>query len=367
MPTEDLLTSLDIGLRRDINAFIADETAHLKKNTKIKVSAGICEIHADFGMRILYRRGFRSGKRIHIASMSKQFTGAAVAMLQLENATFSMESFVSSVVPGWPQYANAVQVKHLLNHTSGLREYANLGPAWPSYQPSSILPYLANSAISLSQVPGTTFNYNNSGYVVLARIVEIVSGMDFPDFMQTRFFGPLGMSRTFMRGYGDPAPDVMKLYYRNSLFESNRGTWLLDWMPGDGGVQTSIDDLFHWGHFLSGASALGSDIPALMMTPVPRTNGSGSYGFGLNLNRSFAKPAQFAMRNHRFIQIESPGPNYTYHAHSGMMPALRTNSYFFPAQRNKPAVWMGILVNSSNLDETEILNRMRLLYFNKYR
>ncbi|HMU71954.1 MAG TPA: serine hydrolase domain-containing protein, partial [Ferruginibacter sp.] len=135
----------------------------------------------------------------NIASVSKQFTAFAIYLLESEGR-LSFEDDIRKYISELPAYSKPIRIRHLLSHTSGLRDqWALLGLAgWRQddvFTTEQILKLLARQK-ELNYVPGTTFSYCNSGYTLLAEIVRRVSGRSFADYTREKIFTPLGMTNT---------------------------------------------------------------------------------------------------------------------------------------------------------------------------
>jgi len=137
----------------------------------------------------------------HLASLSKQFTGAAIALLILDHKIALTDS-VSRYVPEAARYGSGLRIEHLVYMTSGLHEYTDLprtsGDPWMTFYY-----FTRNEAIAtalrpdhLEFAPGTQWAYRNIDYMLLTKIVEVVSHQSFSAFMKARIFTPLGMSHT---------------------------------------------------------------------------------------------------------------------------------------------------------------------------
>lgn len=246
---------------------------------------------------------------LHLASVSKHFTGAAIAKLILEQR-IKLDDYVADIIPQWPHYARNIKVSHLLNHSSGLLEYTY--DCWKmfDYTPKYIFDSFVKKQNHLKFNPGSKYNYSNTGYVMLARIVEVISGKNFPKYMKDKFFKPLNMNDTLIRGYEQKVPSNIKTVY------SKNGLWPIpqincSYVPGDGGVYTNLKDFKKWAKFLLGQSVLGNEIPNLLFSPSGNSNNR--YGFGMNLN----------LNNSSSIK---------YHEHGGIWLGTKTGIAIFPEQ-----------------------------------
>src|SRR5436309_647359 len=138
-----------------------------------------------------------------LASVSKQFTAMAV-MLLVHDGKLRYDQTLTEIFPQFPHYGSKITVRHLLNHTSGLRAYEEIYDKQTAGTPLNNIPQLHDADVlrileqqtSGSFAPGERWEYSNSGYSVLATIVERVSGISFSDFLRQRIFEPLEMSHT---------------------------------------------------------------------------------------------------------------------------------------------------------------------------
>ena len=240
-----------------------------------------------------------------LASVSKQFTAAAV-MLLVRDGKLRYEDSLAGLLPGFPEYGRAITVRHLLNHTSGLPDYEDLmAPADPSVpveqaqiDDAGVLELLKGQKAGWF-APGAHWRYSNSGYVLLGLIVAKVSGLSFPEFLRERIFAPLKMDNTvaFVRGR-------TKVSDRAFGYTKENGRWrFTDQSPtsatlGDGGVYSSLYDLSIWDESLRRHLLLSEEEMKPALTPV-RVPGKGptgpdgkpaDYGFGWFLNSWQGRP-----------------------------------------------------------------------------
>jgi CubicO group peptidase (beta-lactamase class C family) len=235
-----------------------------------------------------------------LASCTKQFTAMAV-MLLVHDGKLHYEDRLTDIFPDFPEYGKAITIRHLLNHTSGLLDYEDLmaQPA-PGAHPEQI-PQIKDAGVlallkqqkTTKFPPGTHWDYSNSGYAVLAMVVEKVSGQPFGDFLQARIFAPLEMTQTVAYEKGKNA--VANRAYGHT---HDGGAWhrqdqsSTSAVLGDGGVYSSLDDLAKWDRALTHYTLLSEAEMKPAITPVKVTDGSvqepdrtpAQYGFGWFLN-----------------------------------------------------------------------------------
>jgi CubicO group peptidase (beta-lactamase class C family) len=196
----------------------------------------------------------------NIGSVSKQFTAFSIALLA-NDGKLSIDDDIRRYLPELPDYGQPIRIRHLLTHTSGLREGFNLMrlAGWPLVDgvhgtEGDLLRMVARQK-SLNDAPGTVFRYNNSGYTLLAVIVKRVSGQSLREFAEARIFGPLGMGdshfhddRTMMirRGASAYRPRPNGGWGIISSAVSQYQEVGQSAAIGSGGVYATVGDLLKW-------------------------------------------------------------------------------------------------------------------------
>jgi CubicO group peptidase (beta-lactamase class C family) len=217
-----------------------------------------------------------------LASVTKQFTAMAI-MILAEQHRLSYDDPVSRYLPGLPAHARGVTIRHLLNHTGGIWDYEDFVPDSQTYQvkDADVL-RLVGRADSLYFPPGSAYRYSNTGYSLLALVVEQVSGMPFARFLKRRIFVPTGMlnSVAYQEGLSTVPHRAYGFTPEGTRFrptdQSNTSAVL-----GDGGIYTSVDDLVQWHLALERHHLVRPATQQLALTPGTLTNGTATtYGFG---------------------------------------------------------------------------------------
>jgi CubicO group peptidase (beta-lactamase class C family) len=184
-------------------------------------------------------------KIFDLGSVSKQFTAACIAMLAREGK-LSLDDDIRKYFPALPKYERPITIRHLIHHTSGLRDCNGLLEL-AGFRSESDCPNV-NEALEiicrqkkLNYPPGEEYSYTNTGYFLLGQIVERVSGKTLNEFAQERIFQPLGMTHTL---YQDGHRQIIK--NRASGYERTEKGYRLsmsNWdETGDGNVYTSVED-----------------------------------------------------------------------------------------------------------------------------
>jgi CubicO group peptidase (beta-lactamase class C family) len=217
-----------------------------------------------------------------LASVTKQFAAAAILLL-VEDGKVGLDDKVRTWLPALPAATDAVTIRQLLTHTSGLIDYEDVIPEGTTRQlrDADVLRLLSTQDRTYF-APGTGYRYSNSGYALLALIVERASGTSFPSFLRDRIFLPLGMEHTLARV--QEGPQVADRAYGYSAID---GDWqrtdqsLTSAVLGDGGIYSSIDDLARWDAALYDDRLLGDTSRRLAFTAHTATDDPDvRYGFG---------------------------------------------------------------------------------------
>ena len=229
----------------------------------------------------------REDSLFDLASISKQFTAAAVMLLR-RRGSLALEDEVTKFFPEIPY--KGVTIRHLLNHTGGLPDYMDWVDKTAKEEKTIpgnevIVRFLCECGEKPSFAPGEQFEYSNTGYCLLAQIVETVAGVPFEDFLRDNIFEPAGMHATRVYHRRMEKITVPNLAWGLSLpLGSDRYT-LPDDLPGesavvtcdgangDGLVHSNIFDLFQWDRALRAETVLTQEEQALMATPGRLNNG----------------------------------------------------------------------------------------------
>lgn len=218
-------------------------------------------------------------------SVSKQFTAAAVLLLA-RDGKLSLDDPVRKYIPELPDYSPPLTIRHMLNHTSGLRDWGNIAgiAGWPRttrvHTHAHVLEIVSHQK-ALNFTPGTRYSYSNTGFNLAAIIVSRVSGMSFADFTRTRLFEPLGMTHTSWR---DDFTRVVK--HRAIAYEARRDGFHTD-MPfedvyGNGGLLTTVGDLLKWNENFESPKVGDAAFVTEQQTPGRFSDGRpGGYALGL--------------------------------------------------------------------------------------
>lgn len=184
-----------------------------------------------------------------IGSTSKQFTAACIVLLA-EQGKLELDNSLNQYFPNFPEYAKRITVRHLLNHTSGIRDYLMIASLKgysddTYYEDNDIMKWLVRQT-DLNFEPGEEFLYSNSGYWLLGQIVEEVSTMNMAEFAEKEIFNPLGMTNTHFHNDHTQIVKNRASGYIPDSDESYQISMTTLGMIGDGGIFTTINDIKKW-------------------------------------------------------------------------------------------------------------------------
>ena len=220
-------------------------------------------------------------------SVAKQFTAAALVLLQQEGK-LNIDDPVRKYIPELPDYGAPLTIRHLLNHTAGLRDWGTVLSLTGAGRGDRVISQdLALDVIThqraLDFTPGAEYSYSNSGYNLAAIIVERVSKQKYPAFIEERLFKPLGMKNSSWRDdYQRIVPGRAQAYSRQG-----NGPWKLN-MPfmnvyGNGGMLTTVGDWMKWNAMLDSRSLGAPLVEALETRGVLNDGRKLSYALGLEV------------------------------------------------------------------------------------
>jgi CubicO group peptidase (beta-lactamase class C family) len=224
-------------------------------------------------------------------SVSKQFTAAAMILLARDGKV-SLDDDVRKYIPELPVYQAPVTIRQMLSHTSGLRDWGNLGGI--AGRPRGAMTYthahvvdLLSRQTALNFAPGTRWSYSNSGYNLAAVVIARTSGMTFAEFSRTRLFEPLGLTKTSWRD------DYARIVPGRAIgYSMSVGRFKQD-MPfenvhGNGGLLTTVGDLLKWQAALTSGALKGAALADEQQT-VMKLNDGRELHYGLGVFRGIYK------------------------------------------------------------------------------
>jgi CubicO group peptidase (beta-lactamase class C family) len=304
--------------------------------------------------KFIYKRGYgmadlEQGVAItpettfYICSTSKQFTAMSIALLE-EQGKLLLDDDIRKYLPEMPQYERPVNVRHLVHHTSGIRDYLTLWNLAGRDFADSISEEEAIALIArqkaLNFAPGEQYLYSNSGYFLLSVIVKRASGKSLRDFADENIFRPLGMTNTH---FHDDRTQVIRKRAAGHNPREGGGFSIVKTsfaLVGDGGLYTTVEDLFKWDQNFYN-NKLGKGGQALIdrvLTKGKLNDGKeNTYAFGLGVE------------NFKGLKVV---------AHGGAFIGFRTELIRFPEQKFSVIV----LSNLGNVDASGLARKVAEVY-----
>jgi D-alanyl-D-alanine carboxypeptidase len=218
-----------------------------------------------------------------IGSNTKQFTAAAILMLR-DEGKLDVDAPVGRYLPGIP-HGNEVLIRNLLTHTGGYAEFTEIDDidrlgARPATN-DEILETVVGRPLGFK--PGTKWQYSNTAFVMLARIIEKLSGMSYSEFLRTRIFDPLGMTRTRYEDQQLVESNRATGYTRFAMGEQEHEAHLdYTWFSGAGAIESTVADLEKWNNAIDRGTLLTPASREMMHATFKLADGTDThYGFGL--------------------------------------------------------------------------------------
>ena len=230
-----------------------------------------------FGKALLEEhRAVTPQTNFRLASVTKQFTALAV-LICIDRGLLTLQTTLGQLFPDFPEYGRNITVDQIIHHRSGLQAYENLIPDTVRQQvlDADVL-QLMKTQDSTYFTPGSKYRYSNTGYAVLAMIVEKVSWKSFASFLRDEIFMPLGMEHTvaYEKGKSQVAHRAFGYAVTDSgVFDSDQSTYSA--VLGDGGIYSSLVDLATWDQALYHLNLVSDSLRQLIFKPQLENYGCG--------------------------------------------------------------------------------------------
>jgi len=213
----------------------------------------------------------------YLASLAKQFTAASILRLR-ELGKLNLDDPIRKFLPLMPGIYNPVKIHHLLSHTAGVPDYFALDIVTAGINNLDVYQALIQIR-GLDFTPGNKYRYSNSGYVLLAMVIQVASGQPIANYFQEQIFDKLQMKNSFV--YTAENIDRKRVKGYTSKLKVDDYELLT---VGDGGIYATASDLFKWEQGLNGGKIVSQESLDLLYNPVILANGrSRRYGYGWEL------------------------------------------------------------------------------------
>lgn len=272
-----------LELLAEYNAEIPGVCVGVIKNGRLTIeeSFGLADLNYDIALT--------PATKMNLGSVGKQFTAFAILLLQ-QRGQLNIDAPIQNYLPELKKFKHQVTSRHLLTHTSGLRDHFHLlelsgrQPEKGDYIDRQEIIDIVNRQPKLQNEPGSEYNYNNTGYTLLAMIVERVTNTSFPAWMKKNVFEPLQMHNTVVLSESTAVAENMALGYKLTDENTYLNVSNLSGSMGAGGVYSTVGDMAKWVRNLRTGELGGEKLIKQMMTPHRLNSGEISqYGNGLKI------------------------------------------------------------------------------------
>lgn len=277
-----------------------------------------------------------------LGSITKQFTAVSILML-MEEGKLSLQDEITKFLSDYPTNGKKITVHHLLNHTSGIKSYTNMGDllsfARIDRSPVEIIDYFKDSPMDFN--PGEKWSYNNSGYIILGHIIEEVSGQSYADFVQEHIFETLGMKNSY---YGSKTRLILSRAsgYQPSEDRFRNADFISMTLPyAAGSLMSNVDDMLKWHKGIHTNKLISESSKKLAFTNTLLNDGEPTnYGYGWQIDEIQEVPS-----------IEHGGGIFGYVTHGIYVP--------------KEDLYVILLTNRSGSSPQEIAVKMAAIAMGK--
>lgn len=246
------------------------------ENSKISFESTYGFAYLENKIKIDSKSNFR------MASISKQFTGMALAILE-ESAKLDQNKYITEYLSNLPKYCDQIQVRHLVHHMSGLPDYYVALCSTDKKIPlthDDVCDFL-KSKTSLDFTPGSKFEYSNTGYNLLGKLIENVSGITYKNFIENNIFKKAGMKNSTIISSSESKIKNKVIGYSEwpmfDLNDYNTGNYLL----GEDGVYSSLTDMYNWIMAIENNLLVSQETQNRIFSTVKTNDGSKvNYGYG---------------------------------------------------------------------------------------
>lgn len=230
---------------------------------------------------------------IEIGSITKQFTAVAILML-MEQGKLSAEDEIIKFIPDYPTNKKTITVHHLLNHTSGIKSYTSMESFMSLVRkdmtPTEIIDHFKNEEMEFD--PGEEWSYNNSAYIILGHIIEVVSEKSYADFISENIFKPLGMKNSYYGSMTQLIPNRATGYSPAEGGWRNANYLSLTLPYAAGSIMSNVDDMLLWHKAVHNNTLITAESRAKAFTNTTLNNGDPTnYGYGWMINEINGSPS----------------------------------------------------------------------------
>ena len=245
-----------------------------------------------------------------IASMTKQFTGM-VTLFLVEEGKLKLDDDIRKYFTNLPVGDKKITIKQLLSHTSGLPEITQNSEFMDNIAERHKINEIIDLAFKgpFTGEPGVRYKYCNTGYIIMAALIEKLSGQNYSSFLQNKIFGPLQMNNTYSCDYNQDADNAVQRYFPDSTGYVNATVMHFSNLIGGGAVVSNVRDMAKWGIALNSGDHLPRNYKTIWESNVLNTGEETGYGLGMGNNEHHGK---------------------SYYYHPGMGDGMNSVNLIFP-------------------------------------
>lgn len=230
--------------------------------------------------------------KFRIASLTKQFTGASILLLQ-ERHLLNVKDPISKYVADLPESWKGITLHELLTHTSGIPNYAEMPRVdqvlnRTGAPPRELIAIAATKPLEFK--PGTQLHYTNTGYALLGMVIEKVSGLSYRDFLQKNIFTPLGMTNSGYDAQSTILRERASGYMRKNGQVVNADFIDMSIPNASGSIYSTVEDMYRWNEALANGKLLSDTSTREMFASYPETLFQDQhYGYGIVIANRFGR------------------------------------------------------------------------------
>lgn len=219
-----------------------------------------------------------------IGSMTKQFTAISILIL-MEQGKLQLDDEITKFIPGYPTQGKTITVHHLLTHTSGIKSFTSMKSLRAierqDLTPTELIDFFKNEPMDFD--PGQKYKYNNSGYVILGNIIEVISGDSYADFIEKNIFAKLDMKSSQYASYSEVIKNRAYGYHQKDEYV-NKNFVSLSLPYASGSLMSTADDMLKWNEAIKNNILLKSETTTKAFENYSLSNGEKiDYGYGWNV------------------------------------------------------------------------------------
>ncbi|NVK53525.1 MAG: serine hydrolase [Flavobacteriaceae bacterium] len=257
---------------------------------------GVAALVAKNG-KVIYRKAFGKANLeldvnmtpeniFEVGSITKQFTAVSILML-LEQGKLKLDDEITKFIPDYPTQGKKITVHHLLTHTSGIKSYTSMssfGSVMTKHEsPLKFIDFFKNEPMDFD--PGEEYRYNNSGYFILGYIVEKVSGISYPKFIEKNIFKKIAMNSSYYGSHTKLIKNRAAGYQKRGGAYSNAQYISLTLPYAAGSIMSNVDDMLKWQKAIRNNTFVKKETIAKAFKNYTLNNGKKiNYGYGWSIN-----------------------------------------------------------------------------------